>query len=107
MTIRPLKPSEQFRVVAWFYNHPEQIFRPPWFGLIAEKKLGITEPRAVWLLEVMWLFSRQLELLPEIAVRNGHGDWIEGFLTHSRKPDYPMNPEGLFKERTVPAVLSN
>ncbi|HEY1172880.1 MAG TPA: hypothetical protein VGH19_16045 [Verrucomicrobiae bacterium] len=91
--MKALGRNAQFRMLAWFYNHPEQIFRPPYFGAIAEKKIGITDPRAVWLMDVLWLFSKQLHLLPEIAVRNGHGDWIEGFLAHARMPDYPQPPQ--------------
>jgi hypothetical protein len=89
-----LERNTQFRVLAWFFNHPEKILTEEFFAVSPL----ITDSRAVWLLFAIALKSDVgMWAVPAYAADNGHGSWIWGFIKCTRQPDYPQDPAELRK----------
>jgi len=87
-----IKPSEQFRLLAWLMDHPDKITASPFSTMLLFARSHFTEPRAAWLARALVVHQCDITNLPRFAQIHGQSEWFGKFLKETAKDGYAFVP---------------
>jgi hypothetical protein len=87
-----IKPSEQFRLLAWLMDNPDKITTSPFNSMLLFARQNFTEPRAAWLARALVIHQCDMTSLPRFASQQGQSEWFGKFLKETAKDGYAFVP---------------